>query len=456
MKQLKFILITLVLASSLYSQEIDTTRVYNELKGIYSNLEYNTSAFDNMKKRWVINDPELIRDLSNRFIANNYVKIDGKNTDQEFINRFNEEIYDGKVVVSVRKRYFDDEVEYFAFVNADESDTLSDAALFDPVLSGFYLKAIIGDDLYAKVLDQSYFYTDTSVKKYYTRDGYNFDLYFNILNAHIMFWSTSSRYQDKYLLSIFQQWGSDEIYFPGWTFQQYFVGLQLTHYGKVSSDRRNYSYNVGIGTGIEKTGGVFDYEPPEPMLKSGDNVFLRYSTSAFDRDMFFDFEGMVTMGSYGPENYDFDSTTNFYSIRNYFSLKFRSIKMFDVGDLGQFEASVGLSTYDMNYYQYDPNSDEIIDLIDYKDFLRRFNNTVNIEAGVSKVGGLLQHRIILFAGISPDQYGFYGAKINFMLSDTFGFDIRFAKSFGLETASYNQPWRDDSYIVFSPILRINY
>ena len=137
MKQLKFILITLVLASSLYSQEIDTTRVYNELKGIYSNLEYNTSAFDNMKKRWVINDPELIRDLSNRFIANNYVKIDGKNTDQEFINRFNEEIYDGKVVVSVRKRYFDDEVEYFAFVNADESDTLSDAALFDPAPAPF-------------------------------------------------------------------------------------------------------------------------------------------------------------------------------------------------------------------------------------------------------------------------------------------------------------------------------
>jgi hypothetical protein len=62
----------------------------------------------------------------------------------------------------------------------------------------------------------------------------------------------------------------------------------------------------------------------------------------------------------------------------------------------------------------------------------------------------------VIVGISPDMYGFYGAKIKFMLSDIFGIDIRFAKSFGLDDAGYNQPWRDDAYIVFSPVLRINY
>jgi len=457
MKLLKIILLTLVFASSVYSQKIDTTKVFNELKGIYSNLEYNTSAFDNMKKRWIISDPELIRDISNRFIANNYVKIDGKNADAAFITYLNNEIYEGRVVISVRKRYFDDEIEYFAFIEANGSDSLEgDKPMFDPILSGFYLRTIIGDDLYNKILDQTYFYTDTSIKKYYTRDGYNFDLYFNILNSHVMFWSTSSSYQNKYLLSLFQQWGSDDIYFPGWTFQQYFVGAQLTHYNKISSDERNYAYYIGLGTGIEKTGGLLDYEPPEPILKSGDNAFMKLSCSIFDKDMFLDFEGMVTLNDYEKSHYDFDTVSNFYSIRNYFSLKFRAIKLFNVGDLGQFEGSLGLSTYDMNYYQYNPNYGQIIDLYYYKDFIKRFNNTANIEFGVSKIGGLLQHQIHIIVGISPDKYGFYGAKIKFMLSDIFGIDIRFAKSFGLDNASYYQPWRDDAYIVFSPVLRINY
>lgn len=457
MKLLKFILLTLVIASSLYSQKIDTAKVFNELSGIYSNLEYNTSAFDNMKKRWMINDPELIRNLSNRFIANNDVKVGGKNADADFISYLNNEIYDGRVIVSVRKRYFDDEIEYFAFVEAGESDSLGDKPMFDPILSGFYLKAIIGDELYNKILNQTYFYTNATVEKYYTKTGYDFDLYFNILNSYVMFWSTSSRYQDKYMLSLFQQWGSDEIYFPGWTMQQYFLGAQLTHYRKLPPDERNYTYKVGLGTGIEKTGGLFSYTTPEPLLKSGDNIFLRLSGSLFDRDMFLDFEGMVTMNDYEKDHYDFDSVTNFYSIRNYFSLKFRAIKLFNVGDLGQFEASLGVSTYDMNYYQYDPDQDQLIDLYDYKDLLKRFNNTVNLEVGVSKVvGGLLQHELHLIAGISPDQYGFYGATIKLNLSDSFGFDVRFAKSFGLEDNSYVQPWRDDAYIVFSPVLRINY
>ena len=456
MKLLKFIILFLAIASSIYSQKIDTAKVFSELKGIYSNLEYNTSAFNNMKNQWVISDPELIRDISNRFIANSFVKVNGKNADLDFVTNLNNEIYEGRVVISVRKRYFDDEIEYFAFAEADESDSLSDEPLFDPILSGFYLKAIIGDDLYAKVLDRTYFHTDTSVDKFYTKSGYNFDLYFNLLNAHIMFWSTSSSYQDKYLLSIFEQWGSDEIYFPGWTMQQYFVGGQLTHYKKLPSDQRNYTYNIGIGTGIEKTGGIFDFTAPNPLLKSGDNILLRLSSSIFEKDLFLDFEGMVTMNDYEKDHYDFDSVANFYSIRNYFSLKFRSIKMFNVGDLGQFEASLGVSTYDMNQYQYRPDQDEIIDLIQYKDFLKRFNNLVNLEFGVSKIGGLLQHELHLMVGISPDQYGFYGAKIKFMISDTFGIDVRFAKSFGLETAKYYQPWRDDAYIVFSPVLRINY
>ena len=91
-----------------------------------------------------------------------------------------------------------------------------------------------------------------------------------------------------------------------------------------------------------------------------------------------------------------------------------------------------------------------------KDFLKRFNNIVNLEFGVSKTSGLLQHELHLLVGISPDKYGFYGAKIKFMLSDTFGIDVRLAKSFGLETAKYLQPWREEAYIVFSPVLRINY
>ena len=138
MKRLKCIILLVAITSSGYSQNLDTVKVFTELKGIYSNLEYNTSAFDNMKNQWVINDPELIRDISNRFIANNYVKINGISADAEYVSYLNNEIYEGRVVISVRKRYFDDEIEYFVFVEADESDSLSDEPLFDPILSGFY------------------------------------------------------------------------------------------------------------------------------------------------------------------------------------------------------------------------------------------------------------------------------------------------------------------------------
>ena len=36
---------------------------------------------------------------------------------------------------------------------------------------------------------------------------------------------------------------------------------------------------------------------------------------------------------------------------------------------------------------------------------------------------------------------------------TFGFDIRFIKSFGVPSLD---PWRSKEYFVFSPIIRINY
>ena len=71
-----------------------------------------------------------------------------------------------------------------------------------------------------------------------------------------------------------------------------------------------------------------------------------------------------------------------------------------------------------------------------------------------KNGDVIQHKIDLFFGYNPESYGYYGFAISVMLSNTFGFDIKMSNSFGLTNVNYL--WRMDSYLVFSPIIRINY
>ncbi|MDP3830781.1 MAG: hypothetical protein Q8Q47_05900, partial [Ignavibacteriaceae bacterium] len=69
--------------------------------------------------------------------------------------------------------------------------------------------------------------------------------------------------------------------------------------------------------------------------------------------------------------------------------------------------------------------------------------------------GLIQHSINFVFGHSVEGFGYYGLKTKVMLSDTFGFDVRFYSAYNSDLSKF-PVWREESYIVFSPVLRINY
>ena len=162
----------------------------------------------------------------------------------------------------------------------------------------------------------------------------------------------------------------------------------------------------------------------------------------------------MTLTDYKVSDFEFKAPTKYYSISNFYSFSFRAIKMSNFADFGELELSIGFASHDLGEFEYNPSKGGIVDLIPQKEFMDRFNHFINGSIGVSKVGGLVQHKIDLFVSYNPENYGYYGFSINMMLSDTFGFDIRMRNAFGLSNVNY--PWRMDSYLVFSPIFRINY
>jgi hypothetical protein len=164
---------------------------------------------------------------------------------------------------------------------------------------------------------------------------------------------------------------------------------------------------------------------------------------------------MLTLADYNISDFDFSADSLRYnSIRNFYSFNLRAINMANLADFGTLQGSFGIATHDFNEYAYDPITDKIIDQIPQKTFLDRFNHFINGSLGVTKDGGLIQHKIDIFVGYNPENYGYYGFSISVMISDTFGFDMRMSNSFGMNNVNY--PWRMDSYLVFSPIFRINY
>ncbi len=86
--------------------------------------------------------------------------------------------------------------------------------------------------------------------------------------------------------------------------------------------------------------------------------------------------------------------------------------------------------------------------------MQKFNHIISAEVGVRKSTGMIQHSINLVSGYATDGYGFIGLKGMGMVSGNFGLDVGIYSSFSLDKKKF--PYRYDTYIVFSPILRINY
>ncbi len=182
------------LNDSYFCQSADSLSVeIKTLEKIYSGLEYNTTAFDDLKLKWIINDPVLVREIYNRFIVKNAIRINGSKIDLDTLSELSEPVFSGNALITARKRYYDNEIEEFSFIHSSDIDKDSPIPIFDPVKDGFYLKEIIGKKLYTKIQNQEYFYRDITKDEFDTEAGYYFDIDLNLLNPNLMFWSTTSK-----------------------------------------------------------------------------------------------------------------------------------------------------------------------------------------------------------------------------------------------------------------------
>ena len=137
-----FLSIIFSFTSSYFGQEIDSSKVQH-LKNVYSNLEYNTIAFDDLKGKWQITDPLLIREIFNRFIVNDAVRLNSKELLNDSLRILSRKVQTGDIIIDLRKRYYDDEIEYFAFLPVEELDKENPKYFIDPINDGFYLKKIL-------------------------------------------------------------------------------------------------------------------------------------------------------------------------------------------------------------------------------------------------------------------------------------------------------------------------
>lgn len=463
MKKFSLLLLVLVFFQNGFSQETDSNTVAH-LKKLYNSLEYNTIAFNDLKEQWIINDPVFIREIYNRFVVRNAFRVNDKKVTDEYVKQKTQDIYDGNILIEVRKRYYDDEIEFFAFLPEEEINQLNPKYTFDPFTDGFYLHEVLNDKIYDKVRNRDYYFDNLTKTDYDVKTGYYFDLKLNLLEPEIMFWNTTSNARNKYLLSFFGKWGDDHIMQPGWYANEYIAGSKVTFFSNVSNNQQNYTYSVSLGTNFPASKPYKGTVPAKPLFVSGQALYVKISgdvmkyidESLTDFDLsveskytFVDNKKALDYGKYLTK---FD----FYSNKTYFIIELKKRNLFNLFDFGQFEIGGGIGAPDIHHLQYDPASAKITDLDGTKTLFNKFSHFAFVDFGVSRTGGLIQHNLNTLIGYNiQDGFGYFGVKIKVMLSDTFGMDIRYFNTYGVDKKKY-APWRYDSFLVFSPILRINY
>ncbi|NCS82175.1 MAG: hypothetical protein COW85_03105 [Ignavibacteria bacterium CG22_combo_CG10-13_8_21_14_all_37_15] len=463
MKKFSLLLLSLVFFQNGFSQETDSLNVAS-LKKIYNSLEYNTIAFNDLKEQWIINDPVFIREIFNRFVVRNAFRINDKKVSREYVEKTTEDIYSGNILIEVRQRYYDDEIEFFAFIPEGEINQPNPKYSFDPVIDGFYLREVLNEKIYEKVRVRDYYYDNLTKTEYDVKTGYYFNLYLDLLEPEVMYWNTTSNSRNKYLLSFFGKWGDDHIMQPGWYANEYIVGSKMTYYSNISNNPQNYTYSVSLGTNMPASKPFIGTPPAKPLYVSGKSLYVKISgdvmkyidESLTDFDLSIEskytFVDNLKTLDYGKKSAKFD----FYSNKTYFVLELKKRNLFDLFDFGQFELGGGIGSPDIHHLQYDPAAAKITDLDGKKTLFDKFTHFAFIDFGVSRTGGLIQHNLNTLIGYNvQDGFGYFGVKMKVMLSDTFGMDIRYFNTYGVDKKKY-APWRYDSFLVFSPILKINY
>ncbi len=457
------ILFFVFISSLCLSQNTKDTVKTQRLNLIYRNLEYNTTAFNDLKNKWVITDPIFVREIYNRFIVKNALKLDGKKPSLKMLKEKTKDIYSGDVFIELRKRYYDGEIEKLRFFTESKLDTSEADYFFDSVNDNIYLREILGEVLYNNLKKQFYAHNDLTKSYFDNKLAYNYDIYFHITNPVLMFWGMTTKSKNKYLVYFMGKWGNDRIAFPGWYYPDYMIGLKIAYIDYLLNNEAYNSYTFDIGIGVPARQITFDFNKDpfgQRLFHTGTNVYaglegypFKFIGEKFKR-IKLSISGMFSITEFKTKDFGFDYVSQFYSNRNYFSLFFDYRDIMNLMDFGWLHAGLGVSSFDVYHYFYDPLKDNLQDL--EPQVSSKFDNVINTEIGLSTSKGLLQHDLSFDVNyVFNKGYGYAGIKAHFMLSNTIGIDFSFYQSFKFNTKSLPF-YRLDNYIVFSPIIRINY
>jgi hypothetical protein len=444
------ILLFFMAAPSLFAQD----ELIDELEKIYQSLEYNTIAYDDLKNRWLLSDPKLIREVYNRFVVKGALRREGEKVSIDEIKERTQDIYRGEIVIELRKRYYDDEIEYFVFIPENEIEEEEPTPLFDPIDDGFYLKEIVGENVYKKIQREAYFHKDVTKKEHTNKAGYFFDINLNLLDPELMFWNTTSEGNNKYLLSFAGKWGNDYIFQPGWYLGEFAGGIKLTYFKQISVDRKKFDYAVTAGltfpTGPTQGGDSLSFK------RGADALYWRLDTYPIEffvesealKNILFTLEGKVGLG----ERSDYEShpyASEFYANESYIVFNILKRRWFNLADFGLFEFGVGFSNASMTHYNLPAFSGAPTEIE------AGAEQYVTTTIGVERTGGLLQHHINgIFGYDISNSNGYLGVKTKFMLSGTFGFEFRIFTALMYDQSA--TPYKNETFMVFSPIFRVNY
>lgn len=442
---------------------VDSLSKIDRVEKIYQNLEYNTTAFNDLKMTWIVTDPVFVREIFNRFIVRNALRLDGKKPSLEQLKQKSKDIYLGNVFIELRRRYYDDEIEVLRFFTESKLETIDTSDFFfDPTLDYVYIQEVLGNDLYQDLKRQFYAMNDITKTYYDSKFAYNFDIYLHLLNPELMFWSVTTDQRNKFLASIIGRWGNNNISVPGWFYPNYIGGVKVTYIDYLINNRPNNTYVLEIGGGFPSRQPLLGFEKDnigKRIFHTGSNFYFKFVGDPFKLflDDFYELEldisGSFSLTELKVSDFGINYLTQFQSIRNYFVFMVRKKELLSFSDVGSLYAGLGLGLYDVYNYLLDPKKTNLQDL---EGATGHMKINVSSEVGVFGEGGLLGHDITVFNNFNfTEGNGYVGVKMYFMLTGVVGFDFRFFSNyrFGNKALPF---YRSETYITFSPVFRINY
>lgn len=458
----KLLLLFFLIFTTLFAQ-VTTEEKIQYIEKIYRNLEYNTMAFNDLKQTWTLTDPMYVREIFNRFIVNNALRINGKKPSSDSLKSLVNDIFEGYVFIELKKRYYDNEIELLRFFTESSigKDTVR-TYYFDEITDPVFIKYILGEKVYEDLKSRMYSHTDLTKSYYDSKEGYKFDILMNVHNPRLRFFNLTTNDKNKILLSFIGKWGNDYALLPGWYDPHYIVGLNISYIDFIINNRPNSTYNIEFGLSVDAKWPSLNFSDTEygrRVFSSGSGFFihfdgnpLKFISKKLEK---FDLliEGKFAVSTYQTKDYNVKYISQFVSNRNYFNFMLKYKEIANIMDLGTFNAGLGVASLDFVNYYLDPQK---INLIDLDKDANVFKTMLVAEAGVDNFAGLVQHKVYLqFNYDFNDSYFYVGLKTNIMISNTLGFDFKYFRA--LAKPSGGLPYfRFDNYLVFSPIIRINY